>query len=104
MALDGKWTEAASSAVVRGARVVRYTANGDDLVSCIIQIDLQNIVENVHKSEALFSNGETISFESIKRYNPGIVTVTATRWGAIGKDGPPGSSSGGPTGVLGRVQ
>ena len=104
MALDGKWTEAASSAVVRGARVVRYTANGDDLVSCIIQIDLQNIVENVHKSEALFSNGETISFESIKRYNPGIVTVTATGWGAIGKDGPPGSSSGGPTGVLGRVQ
>jgi len=104
MALDGKWTEASSSALVRGARVVRYTANGDDLVSCIMQIDLEKVVENIHKNETLYSNGATVSYESIERYNPGIVTVTATGWGAIGKARAPGSINGGPTGVLGKVE
>ena len=104
MALDNKWTEAVSSAVVRGARVVRYTADGDDLVSCIMQIDLQKVVDNVHESEALFTNGETISFESIQRYNPGVVTVTATGWGTIPKEGPPGSGSGRPMRIPGEVK
>jgi hypothetical protein len=104
MALDGKWTEAASAALVQGARVVRYTANGDDLVSCIMEIDLQNVVENVHKSETLFSNGASVSYESVHRYNPGIITVTATGWGAIGKERAAGSLNGGPKGVLGKVE
>lgn len=85
MALDGRWTETSSEALIKGAQVVRYVAMEGELVSCVVNITLEQIVENVQRQHTVFSNGAVISSEKIRRYNPALVTVTATGYGAVGK-------------------
>lgn len=85
MALDGRWTETSSNALIKGARVVRYAAMEGDLVSCVMSITLEQIVENVQRSRTEFADGSSISQEKIRRYNPELLTLTATGYGAVGK-------------------
>ncbi|GAB5561225.1 MAG: hypothetical protein SynsKO_28720 [Synoicihabitans sp.] len=102
MALDGRWTDSATSALVKGARVVRYKAMGPDLVSCVMEIDLLQVVENVQRSSTEFANGRVIERERVHRYNPGLTTIRATGFGAIG-DGR--ATSGVPMGrIIGTVE
>ena len=102
MALDGRWTEASSQALVQGARVMRYAALEGELVSCVMSITLQQVVENVQRRSTEFASGKVTSFERISRYNPALVTITATGYGAVGK----GRTSSGvaPGRILGSVQ
>ena len=102
MALEGRWTEARSQALVRGAQVVRYVALEGELVSCVMRITLEQVVENVQRHRAEFAGGAVTSFEKITRFNPALVTVTATGYGAVGKGrAAPGTA---PARVLGAVQ
>ncbi len=102
MALDARWTDTATSALVKGARVVRYKAMGPDLVSCVMEIDLVQVVENVQRSATEFASGRVVERERIERYNPGLTTIRATGFGAIG-DGR--ATSGVPMGrVIGEIQ
>ena len=81
---QNRWTESASSALVKGARVKRYFAQGKDLLGCEMEITLEQIVENIQKHSQLFSNGKEISTEKVSRMNGGLVTVTALGYGAVG--------------------
>lgn len=102
MALDGRWTEASSNALVRGAQVQRYAALEGELVSCVMSITLQQVVENVQRQRTEFSNGAVTSFEKISRYNPALITITATGYGAMGKGR--ASSTVTPGRIIGSVQ
>jgi hypothetical protein len=85
MALDGRWTETSSSALVSGAQALRYTAMEGELVSCVMSITMQQVVENVQRQRTEFANGSVTSLEKISRYNPALITITATGYGAVGK-------------------
>jgi hypothetical protein len=102
MALDGRWTETSSNALVSGAQVLRYAAMEGELVSCVMSITLQQVVENVQRQRTEFANGSVTSLEKISRYNPALVTITATGYGAVGKGRTtPGAA---PGRIIGSVQ
>jgi len=97
---QARWTEATASALVKGARVKRYFARGKDLLGCEMEITLQQIVENIQKHSTIFSNGDEVTTEKIRRMNGDLVTVTALGYGALGNQQIRSSSSG----IVGSVQ
>lgn len=102
MALDARWTETASEALIIGAQVVRYAPLEGELASCVVNITLEQVVENVQRNRTEFSNGAVISSEKIRRYNPALVTITATGYGAVGKGRLTGDIT--PGRIIGSVQ
>lgn len=85
MALDGRWTEASTQALVQGAQVVRYAPLEGGVVSCVMRITLRQVVENVQRHRSEFANGRSASYEKISRHNPALVTIAATGFGAVGQ-------------------
>jgi hypothetical protein len=78
------WEEADTTAIVRGARVVRYAALAPDLVECWVEITLDTVVENLKRDSTLFPNGNEVTVEKVRRFNKKM-TVPATGLGAVVK-------------------
>jgi len=103
-AVAQSWTQTATDAIVKGARVKRYVAVPPDMVLCAIEITLDTVVENVKKNATIFSNGREISTESIRRYNGNLATVPATGSGAVIAAGAGTPVLEKPAGIIGSVE
>jgi hypothetical protein len=80
------WEEADTTAIVRGARIVRYAALAPDLVQCWVEITLNTVVENLKKDSTLFPNGSEVTVEKVRRFNK-LMKVPACGLGAVVKPG-----------------
>ena len=86
------WEEADTTAIVQGARVVRYAALAPDLVQCWVEITLNTVVENLKKNSTLFPNGSEVTVEKLRRFNKKLI-VPACGLGAVVKPGTPASDA-----------
>lgn len=100
---QSRWTEAATSALIKGARIKRYFPLGKDAVVCEMEITLEQIVENIHKHSTIFADGHEVSQETVRRVNGELHTVKAFGTGAV-NSGQPAGQAPSARGIIGSVQ
>ncbi len=91
MAQKSSQIEGVASMLVKGAQVKQWTAIDKDLLSCVVTITYQQIVENVETVQKTFAPGFSVSRTNIEQSLGGTRIVTATGYGGVGRgriDGP----------------
>lgn len=83
MIKESRWTEAQSRGFLKGAKVINWRVVDKDLVSCTMQVTIEQIIE--HIEDVARETATTVSVSQVREVNKNYVTVTGTGYGSVGK-------------------